>query len=110
MEVTTEPGVSSRKKVVERAAGGVHQTVDKIVGAAVPLINRLAESAHQAVDKITDTTTPAAQWLETSAHRLNESRIKLLDDTKQTVREHPYAALGTAMAIGVLLGYMARRH
>lgn len=114
MEATTHtgiPGGNSQvpgKSTIDRTAAGAHQTVDKIAGAAVPAIDRLAASAHQTVDKVARTAAPAAEWLEDNAQKLNESRRKLLDDTRQYVRDYPLVALGAAVAVGVLISYMSR--
>ena len=111
METTSQPGSGGGKLAVDQTAANVHQVVDKIAGAAVPAIDRLAVSAHKTVDKIARTATPAAEWIEQSAHKLNQSRIKMLEDGKQCVRDHPLAAVGTAIAVGALLGYLMRsRH
>ena len=110
METTTPTGTSAGK-FMDKTAAGAHQTLDQIADAAVPAIGRLAMSAHQTVDRIAQTAAPAAEWIENSAHKLNESRIKMLEDGKQCVRDHPLAAVGAAIAVGALLGYMARtRH
>ena len=111
METTTPMGASGSKVAVDKGAASAHQTVDKIAAAAGPAINRLAGSAHQTVDKVASAAVPAAEWLENSVHKLNDSGKRLLDDGKQCVRDNPLAAVGAAVAVGVLIGYMARnRH
>ena len=114
MEPMTHAGNSgtnshvSGRSAVDSTAAGAHETVDKLAGAAAPAIERIAASAHQAVDKFARTAAPAAEWLEDNAQKLNESRIKAVGDTKQYVRDYPFVALGAAVAVGVLISYMAR--
>jgi ElaB/YqjD/DUF883 family membrane-anchored ribosome-binding protein len=96
------------KSAIDRTAAGAHETVNKIAGAAAPAIDRIAAGAHHAVDKFAQTAAPAAEWLETNAQKLNETGIKVVDDTKRYVRDYPFVALGAAVAVGVLISYLAR--
>jgi len=113
MEATTGKNISgnsakSSSSVIDRTVEGAHHTVDKIAGAAAPAIDRLAASAHQTVDRIAKTAVPAAGWIEGNAHKLNESTTKMYAEAKQYVRDHPFVALGAAVAVGVLIAQLAR--
>jgi hypothetical protein len=77
-------------------------------------LTRVVQGAHQAVDRMANTAAPHVQRLQegvsTASERLT-ARADVLRDTgdewaeslRMTVRENPLTALGTALAVGVVM-------
>jgi ElaB/YqjD/DUF883 family membrane-anchored ribosome-binding protein len=76
--------------------------------AAVPVIARVAEMAHQTVDKVAEVATPPAQWLSEKSETLDATRRTAVADARVYVSANPWQSLGVAVAVGFLLGRLAR--
>lgn len=83
------------------------------------LVNRVAQSAHDAVDRLAATAGPAvarvrrgvdlaSESVHAGANRLSETQQEWTESLRITVREHPLAALTTALAVGLLISRLAR--
>lgn len=87
--------------------------------AAVDLVNRVADKAHATIDKLATTAAPAAEQLQKSledtnsmlhdrADRLRATGNEWCDGLRANVREHPLMAVGTALAVGMLIARLTR--
>lgn len=83
------------------------------------VLGRVVQGAHSAIDRMADTAAPAVQRLqdgvqaasESLSERAEEARAmgeEWTDSLRSTVRDHPLAAITTALAVGVLLARLAR--
>ena len=75
-----------------RVVQGAHDTVDRLADTAAPHVQRLAEG----VDTASDT-------LHERADQVRDAGDVLADSLRNTVREHPLAALAAALAVGVIV-------
>lgn len=87
---------------------GVQRNVDKS-------IDSYSKTAHQAVDRAAEAASAVASRLGERVDALSEKGDELLEmkDTwieggRDYVREHPYAALGIAVAAGYIFSMMMR--
>lgn len=82
-------------------------------------LHRVVQGAHTAIDRMAETAAPAVQRLQdgvqaagdTLSQRADDARAlgeEWVDSLRGTVREHPLAALATALAVGVLVARLAR--
>ena len=99
---------SKSHDAVDRTAAGMQSTLDAIADAAAPAIDKVAAGAHQAVDKLVNAAAPAAKWFEARAARLNKSRMRAIEGSKQCIQNHPFATIGAAIAVGALIAFIAR--
>lgn len=87
--------------------------------AAVDMVNRVADKAHATIDRLASTAAPAAQQLQKSledtndllherADRLRTTGNEWCDSLRTNVREHPLMAVGTALAVGMLIARLTR--
>ncbi|MBO9687810.1 MAG: hypothetical protein J7598_14490 [Mitsuaria chitosanitabida] len=87
--------------------------------AAVDMVNRVADKAHATIDRLATTAAPAAQQLQKSledtnemlherADRLRATGNEWCDGVRANVREHPLMAIGTALAVGMLIARLTR--
>lgn len=83
------------------------------------LVNRMAQSAHQTIDRLAGHAAPHVQHLQDSmgtanaklherADQVRHLRDDWTESLRGTVREHPLAAIGTALAVGLLIARLAR--
>ncbi|HSW25190.1 MAG TPA: hypothetical protein VLJ62_20685 [Burkholderiaceae bacterium] len=87
--------------------------------AADDLIGRIARSAHEAIDHLANTAAPHVNRLQErvsgvgdSLHAGAEQAREVTDEWAETVRctvrENPLAAVGLALAVGVLIARLTR--
>ena len=76
--------------------------------AARPVVSRVAEVAHQSVDKVAEAATPTAEWLSGKSEALTRSARNAIAEARVCVTANPWQSLGAAVAVGFLLGRLAR--
>ena len=72
----------------------------------------MTATADVAGDKISVARQRLAAALERGKEVYGRAKIKAVEGAKatdQAVREHPYQAIGLALGVGVLVGYLAAR-
>lgn len=72
----------------------------------------LGATADVAGDKVGDARKRLAAALENGKELYGRARDKAVEGVKatdQAVREHPYQAIGIALGVGALLGYLVAR-
>jgi len=84
------------------------------VPAAVDSLNRVVQGAHAAVDRFADGAEPKVRQLSESvaaagtalragADQLGQTRDKVAESVRATVRSHPLAAIAAALALGAVI-------
>jgi len=94
---------------VDGAAQAAHETTDKIADQATAQVDRSAEAVHRAVDSAADTATSAAEWASTIAEQAKQVQTRFAGSASASIRARPMAAVAGALAVGYLLGRLARR-
>ena len=81
------------------------------------LIGRIAQSAHETIDRLAETAAPHVNRLQENlsgdalhvrADEMREMRDEWTESLRCTVRENPLAAIGVALAVGVLVARLSR--
>jgi ElaB/YqjD/DUF883 family membrane-anchored ribosome-binding protein len=83
------------------------------------MLNRVVQGAHSAIDRMAETAAPTVQKLQEGVQAASDTLSQRADDARamseawaeslrSTVREHPLAAVATALAVGVLVSRLAR--
>jgi ElaB/YqjD/DUF883 family membrane-anchored ribosome-binding protein len=120
MEITTRTnsaahGDGAIESNLNKAAAGLHNAVEKMVGAAgnavqkaEPAIDRVAQLAHHAVDKMADVAAPTASWISERGEKIKKTQSKLVADTSEYVSSNPWKSLGFALAAGYLISRITR--
>ena len=104
---------------IDKAAAGAHGAIDRAANTAAnaadeaarmvkPAIDRTSQIAHQAVDKAAGVAVPTLDWLSVNADRFTTARGKVVADGRQAIIDHPWQAMGAALALGLLVGRMLR--
>ena len=72
----------------------------------------IAATADVAGDKVADARKRLAAALENGKEiygRVRDQAIEGVKATDEAVREHPYQAIGIALGVGAVIGYLAAR-
>lgn len=85
-------GAAASPPAVDRIAESAHKVVDELAGKAGPAVERLRAGMSTAVDS-----------MGRKAHDLAGTGDEWIESCRQTVREHPVAAIAAALAAGYLL-------
>lgn len=94
---TTSPGDAPRSDLLGRVVETAHTTID-----------RLAERAAPHVGKLEGSVGGAGEMLGERADQVREMGAEWVDTLRNSVREHPVAAVGIALAVGMLLARTSR--
>lgn len=88
---------SATPDLMDRVVRGAHETVDKLADKAKPQLQRLQEGAGS-----------ASESLHARVDQAREMGDEWAESLRATVREHPLAAVGTALALGLIIARLAR--
>ena len=104
----------SGSRPVGAAAASADAAIDQAADAERDVMRRVVQGAHEAVDRIADKAIPAVERLRgtynDAAESFKERADQALDlkdewteSLRTAIREHPIAAVGTALALGVII-------
>lgn len=99
----------AQKPSFDRTAGAAHHVVDTLADQALTGVGKVSGSLHVAVNQAADAVTNAADWAAHVPARMQEKRIKLANTTLATIKARPFVTLGSAIAVGFIIGRLARR-
>ena len=71
-------------------------------------IDRLSQSAHQGVDRAATAANAVAERIGEKADQWVDMQETWVEGARDYVREHPFAALGIAVAAGYLFSLITR--
>jgi ElaB/YqjD/DUF883 family membrane-anchored ribosome-binding protein len=91
-DAATDPAADAEHDVMRRVVQGAHEAVDRIADKAIPAVERLRGSYSD-----------AAESLKQRADQALDLKDEWTDSLRTVIREHPIAAVGTALALGVLI-------
>jgi ElaB protein len=93
---------------IEGAAITAHQTVDKVADGATAQVDRLSGSAHRAVNRVADAASAAADWSSSVPEKAKQVQATVSESVGNSIRARPFTSIASALAIGYLLGRIAR--
>ncbi len=84
-----------------------------------PLMDRVVKGAHETIDKLAESAAPHVQQMQESVGGVNTMLHERADQARElgaewaealrsTVREHPMAALATALAAGLVIARLTQ--
>lgn len=95
---------SSMTETTESAASRTHSTVDRVAQTAHEAIDRLAAKAGPAIDRLRGSATSTGESLRAKADQFGQMEEEWVEQTRSYVRENPLAAVGIAVAVGLVIG------
>jgi len=110
---------ASAGSAAEPAAPGSNGSAAGAQASSEDLLNRVVQSAHQTIDRLAESAAPHVRKLQDGVTGANEKLHEKADHAKQlgdewseslrsTVRDHPLAAVATALAVGMLIARLTR--
>jgi hypothetical protein len=67
------------------------------------LIKRVTQSAHEAVDSAAARVSSVADGLQGGVDKVGETRDEWIESARDAIRQHPLAAVASALVIGAAL-------
>jgi ElaB/YqjD/DUF883 family membrane-anchored ribosome-binding protein len=67
------------------------------------LIKRVAQSAHDAVDSVAAKVSSVTDGLQGQVDKVGDTRDEWIESARDTIRQHPFAAVAGAALIGAAL-------
>lgn len=87
--------------------GSTHGTTDKPAQQASAALDRLGDTAQHTYERVSDAASKAASRIADRGSELLESPT--VQNARAYVREHPMAAIGIAIAAGLLISRLTSR-
>lgn len=102
MAITTESTETPFPTAADTGSNGLHGA------AGMSRMDRVVQSAHHAVDRLAEKASPAFDAMTGQADQLSAMQEEWLENARNTVREHPLAAIGAAVVFGMVVARLAR--
>ena len=87
----------------------VTEAASQIVEDAHALLAATANIAEEKVTSARNRLNTALQSSREVLSRVQDKAVAGAKATDETIREHPYQAIGVALGVGALLGFLLRR-
>jgi ElaB/YqjD/DUF883 family membrane-anchored ribosome-binding protein len=99
----------SATRTANRTASAAHHVVDALADQALTGVGKVSGSLHIAVNQAADAVIHTADWVAQVPVQVRRKRTKIANAAFATVRARPFLTLGSAIAVGYIIGHMARR-
>lgn len=67
------------------------------------LLKRVTQTAHEAVDGVAAKISSTVEGLQGGVSKVGDTRDEWVESAREAIRQHPFAAIGTAVLIGLAL-------
>ena len=107
-----EPTIDRGRTVnpaASRTAKAAHHVVDVLADQALTGVGKVSDSLHIAVNHAADAVIHTAGRVAQVPVQVRQKRTKVSGAAFATMRARPFLTLGSAIAIGYIIGRMARR-
>jgi ElaB/YqjD/DUF883 family membrane-anchored ribosome-binding protein len=98
-----------RSHAVNRTASAAHHVVDTLADQALTGVGKVSGTLHVAVNHAADAVSHTADLVAQVPAKMRQKRIKVANAAFATIRARPFVTLGSVIAIGYIIGRMARR-
>ncbi len=82
---------------------------EKLAEQASAGLDRMSETAHQTLGRVSEVAAQAASRLSERGQEFLDMQGEAVETARSYVREHPIAAIGIAIAIGLLISRLTSR-
>ena len=96
----SDPATSEMPSSVPSSVTG--PMVDRVARSAHLAVDRVADTASGAVERVRDVLSTASSTMSEKMQSLSNTRTQWVDSCRESVREHPLAAVGIGLAAGWL--------
>lgn len=67
------------------------------------LLKRVTQTAHDAVDGVAARISSTVDGIQGGVSKVGDTRDEWVESAREAIRQHPFAAIGTAVLIGLAL-------
>ena len=67
------------------------------------LLKRVTQTAHDAVDGVAAKISSTVDGIQGGVSKVGDTRDEWVESAREAIRQHPFAAIGTAVLIGLAL-------
>ena len=67
------------------------------------LLKRVTQTAHEAVDGVAAKISSTVDGIQGGVSKVGDTRDEWVESAREAIRQHPFAAIGTAVLIGLAL-------
>jgi ElaB/YqjD/DUF883 family membrane-anchored ribosome-binding protein len=99
----SRPATATADAAIDQAAAAERDVMRRVVQGAHEAVDRIADKAIPAVERLRGTYNDAAETIKQRADQAVDLKDEWTESLRSAVREHPLAAIGTALALGVIL-------
>ncbi|MFG6462603.1 hypothetical protein ACG04Q_13570 [Roseateles sp. DXS20W] len=107
-DAATKPSTKAATMAADKGAAAGHAVLDRATQGAHQAIDRAADAAGPAMQRVQDGVQAAGAMLGQRADDLRQLGDEWTASVRATVREHPIAAIATALAVGALIARLSR--
>ncbi len=104
---TTSFPTANKPSAPNATASSRQQPDLKVAQAAAPetdsLLKRMTQRAHDAVDSVSERIGSTVGGVQGGVAKAGETRDEWVESAREAIRQHPFAAIGTAVLIGLAL-------
>jgi ElaB/YqjD/DUF883 family membrane-anchored ribosome-binding protein len=105
----TTPTSTETNTTVGGMASRAHEALDTAVERIAPSMNRVVDKAHEAIDRVADRAAPAAESVGAAMRQASDGTVRLGEACANSIRAQPLLAVGSALAVGYVLGRLMSR-
>lgn len=102
--------MNSESKILGRVAANGHAGTDAAVHLAHNLIDRAAKHLETSEEKLRQTARSAEETLKTSLQTAKSRGKQAGTTTRSMLQEYPFAAIGIAVGVGLVIALLAGGH
>jgi len=89
--------------------GSATRYAEDVAEKAGTTLSQISDAAQQTVGRVTEAASQAAQRLSDQTDELWQMQQRAMDTTRTYVRDHPLAAIGIAIVIGLVVARLTSR-
>ncbi len=93
---------------VDDAARSAHRATDQVADNATAAVDQLSGATHRSINSAADATTSAAEWGSSVVEQAKQVQTRLTESASASIRARPLSTVAGALAVGYLLGRLAR--
>lgn len=87
---------------------GTSSGLDSLKDKASGTMDRLSSTAQDAMSRVSAAASSAAERWDTTSRELMEAKDEYVETARGYIKEHPFTAIGIALAAGFLLSRLTR--
>lgn len=100
---------STSDQTFARSADAAHHVVDSLADQALTGVGKVSGSLHVAVNRTADAVVNGAEWVAHVPTRIKGTQARWGSAVFAAIKARPFVTLCGAVALGVVIGRLARR-